>query len=662
VYPPGPPVPIGAVTVVLLALAMVVAGDGLRRALARWLPWFGRDDPVERALVDLYLAGAGLFVVAAIPAGFALLGPLVVLGAGGTLLAVELARTVRPWERLRATVGGLRTLPRLGALGAGLIVFLVEATVAGAAATANSFDGSVDGLLVALVQRHGGLVGELAPVASGPIVNPLGGIVWSAAFDVLGGLPTVRGTLYVVPLFLALAPLGGYVVGRRWWGSDTAGGVVAVVMAFLVPGTRYLVGSGYDLDLAFPLVLLLAGLVAEPHRGVGWDGRGALAFGGMAGFAAAIDPVGIEWILLLIVAGALLGRPRTASALGPAAARLFAALAFGIAFLLPSLAGLALGGGTPSTPGSAGAFVAGTDPFLLRSTDVALAPFGWLRAELVLLIIAGAGLLLVRSARPSPDAVDPGRWLVAGVVAGLAGVALALAPPDLPLLGAVRVGESAAQMSVLLFTVYGFVAAVPLVALVERATDPPAGLPAGTPPTPLRHRRWTADDALSRRRFVILGCAALLVVPGAVATTTELPPWLAGVYDEFGHVTDADFEMLAWCAEHLPNGDRVLVAPGSAGEFLPAYDTDLALVFPMTGPAWTSNGSYLDLRASLPNGTLGPRGANELAWLGIDAIVVTGATSVLFPAFEPAAFLGNASFPVLYHSGDAYVFGRSAGA
>jgi hypothetical protein len=151
--------------------------------------------------------------------------------------------------------------------------------------------------------------------------------------------------------------------------------------------------------------------------------------------------------------------------------------------------------------------------------------------------------------------------------------------------------------------------------------------------------------------------ALVIVVPGVVLTPTELPTTLTNTYHDFGNVTAADFDLLSFAGSNLPSGARVLVAPGSAGEFLPGYAPDVVLLYPMV-PGWrTVNASYELLVKDLPNATFGSADAQAIEALGVNFVVVTGNNTILWWAFSPTPFLTyRAQFPLVFHEGDAYLF------
>jgi hypothetical protein len=657
---PGPSALVGGLGLLAFVAVLVLAGEGARGLLGRRISLFATSSRIEAVLWDFYLAGAGLYVLAVLPLGLFL--PVIVgalLVVGGTIGLLALRPTPRGSSgRLRGPRTDLPWPALLAILGAGA-TFVLEFGVAQSVPTGNTFDSSVDALFASLLQLHGNLPITLAPVASGTVGYPQGSTVLFLLAQWMGNLPPGRTSLLVTPVFIAFTPLAAYVLGTRWVGTRVGGGVFALAAVVLLPLTRFTVGGSNDFVLALPLVLLLASRVPDWLTTPGPAVSFVVGFGSMVGFSAAINPVGAEWlsVLLLVawvartpwagVGGAIRWVGRWLAGVGVA----LVWVAVPVAALLSSATGTRTGTPAPTSPG--GEFLALTDPFVVQASNLARSPFPVIQIELAALLVVGASLLLLFPAvRRSGRTGELGPLAFAGSVSGIALIALATIAGRDALPGVVGSATSLPELSILLFTMYGAIALVPLLLLAD-AVRPPSSIP--------RLASFGSADgpttALSPAMAALL--VALLLVPGVVVTVDGTPGVLHSTYGSFSQVTPDDFALLDWSAHHLPPGARVLAAPGSAAEFLPAYDAAVVLLYPMYGPAWATNASYLDLRALLPNGTLGSTGASDLAALDVEYIAITGNDTTLFPAFSATPFLSDPSFTELFHSGDAYLFARS---
>jgi hypothetical protein len=674
---PGPPGVVWPIELLLWAAGAVLVGELVRGFLDHWIGSWWELEIVERTLLDLYLGGAAVFLLAALPFGAFVLPVLVGLPVAAGVLIVM--RELSP--RLRRVPPDLRrvrpSLPGLIALLSAAALFAFELAIALPVGTGNTYDSSVLVTFVAVLLRTHSIPLTLAPYASVGVLYPQGTTVWLGWAQTLFGLPPARTPLLVTPLFLALAPLGAFVFGRRAFGSDAAGAACAVFFAAVGSWTRVLVTGSNDFVLAFPLVLVLAGQLAAATRGAMLRWPDAIGFGLLAGYSAALNPVGAEWLVPSALLVGAICWARGLRDLGRWLARWTAMLATALLALVPTIYVLVLGWSSPTLTPGGGAPPAGTrvgidgaqflgsiDPYLFRPTDVWLSPLPLLRAELAVLLTVGLVVLMIAIGWTS---LGPGlgpfvRFVVPSAAVMVGWLALLWAgSAGGPAAARFAAVSSGPELSIWLFTLYTFVAVVPLVLLVGRALERPLDAPDGPSPAdaPARrpHRgRWTASAP------VAVAVALVIVVPGAVLSGTSLPPVLHHLYTDVGNVSSDDLALLEYAGAHLPAGARVLVAPGSAAEFLPGYDSNVRMLYPMV-PGWPwINRSYTLVVRELTNGTLDASGLQALGELDVGYILVTAANTVLWPPFSPAPLLAEPSeFPVEFHAGDAYEFARASG-
>ena len=676
---PGPPGALWTVSLLLWAGTAVVLGEAVRGEAARWLPLWRIREPIERGLTDLYVGGATMYLLAAVQLG-AFTAPIVraVPILAGAIVIYRVARLRARGGAARATTAitsGLANRWAVLALASALSLYLVEVASALPVPTGNTYDSSLLTTYASLLLQHGNLPLSFRPYGTSAILYPQGSTVWFAWAQATFGLPPARTPLLVTPLFLALPPLSGYVLGLRWFGAPKVAAAFAVALAFLGPSTRSLVGGSNDFVLATPLVLL----VAAQSR-IWFDApvptlRDAAAFGLLVGYAGALNVVGTEWLLpgLLVLGGLAVPRygGRFLGWVARWAATVGTALLAGIPSLYVLIEGLlrpASLTGALAVPASARVGITGAqlvgdlDPFLFRASDVALSPIPIVRAELALLLVLGATVLLVWETGPVSDrawsrfarwatsvAASTGAWLVLLWLAGR---------PSSPL-RVVSLITNSQELSMALFLVYGLVAAVPLALAFQGARPGAAPLPRAPPARPTGRSHWVA------RGLAPVAFALVVVVPAVVLTPASLGPVLTSTYQDFGNVSAADFALLGQASGWFAPGARVLVAPGSAAEFLPGYAPGIVLLYPMA-PGWSRvNASYTLVVAELSNGTLDAAGRAALATLEVDFIVVTGNNTVLWPAFwaaplRAAGYPGPPTFPVVWREGDAWVFNAEA--
>jgi hypothetical protein len=669
---PGPGLGAWTLGLLVFAAASAVVGGAVRTFALRWVRSWRSLGPVERLVLNIYLGGALVYAVAVVPLGLFTAATFPVLL--GVSLAYLLYRVVRlgraqSGAAVDAAVGRFLTPGPAIALAAAAALGFLELAVAIGVPTGNTYDASQLATYTTLLLAHHSIPTTLAGAGlSAPVVYPQGASVWMGTAQLLFGLPPARTAVLVTPLFLGLAPLGGYVLGDRWLGGERAGAVFAVVLALVATWTRMQVSGSYDFVAAFPLTLLLIALSRAWIEPTPLPWSDVAAFGLVAGYAAALSPVGIVWWMLALpvvagaaVAGRWFGSARAwfgryglavGAAAVPVAPSLWA-VARGLGHI--GFAATAPGIGTLAPVGLTGPqIVAYADPFLFGPTSQGLSPFSLLRDELAVLLVAGL-LVLVLPALSGPFGALR-RFVVGGLASAAAWFLVeGLASGGVRPFASIAPLTNGSELSEMLFTLYVLLATVPIVVLLERGL---AVAPAGAGP----HRRWSLDGTRPPpAATAALAVGLLLLVPGVAVTTTEVPGTLGTLYHSFGNVSADDFAMLAWAAATLPPGTRVLVAPGSAAEFLTAEAPELRVVFPMVLGFSYPNATYRDLDRELENGTLAPNGTTDLAVLGVGFVVVTGANTVLGDPYDPTPLLADPSgYPLVYHSGDAYVFAVAA--
>ena len=668
---PGPGAVPWGLALLLFAAAMLPLGELLRRLGAHFSRLLRLEHPAERALVDLYLGGGALYVVGSLPGG--LYTPstpaiLLLLGAVG-FVALSVAQRLGGL-RLRDRPLSLGELSSPGLVLVGLAtlgVYGIEVFAASSAATGNTFDSSVLTTFVGLLHLHHTLPTSYLPVANLGLSYPQGTTSWLAAAQDLFGLPPARTSLLVTPLFLSMAPVAAYLWGRRWFGRESYAVALGLLFALLASWTRVLVSGSNDFALAFPLVLLLWAWVpvwttaALPRWG------DTLAFGAVAGCSACLNPVGAELTFLLLPFLVLWEHRIRGGAFLAWGARWLAAVTVGLAFVLPSLWELAahrffppaVTVGIPTAPASGlsvGQIIGLVDPLLFGNPGAWFSPFPVLRVELAVLLVFGLALLIVPD-RSRPQGELPfGRFAVTAlaVVAALLVLQSSGLAPALSGIGVSSV-TSAAELSILLMAVYSAVAALPLARCLAALGPEPARPPSASRPASRRWREQFARAATPRATVALL-VVLVILLPGVAVTATQLGPYLGQQYTSFSRVSSADFDLLAWAGAHLPSGAVVLVAPGSAAQFLPGYLPTAHLVYPMS--ALQENLTYRGIVADLSHGRFTAADEAELTALGVGYVAVTQNNSRLYAPFDPTPLLADPTeFPILFHEADAYLFG-----
>jgi len=659
----------------LLLVALVPTGLALLNVIEELLRHKFLLNIPERLLIAFYAAGAFIFIIASIPVpdyGTPLL--VTVLGGGA---AVYLWFVVRGKGRGFRRAWEFAITPTAVALSLGFLGLLVfEILPVWGHPFPNAWDGSVTALWENLTLRQGTLPTSLAPFASAPVVYPLATTVWMTAPVLILGWPLVQAPVFLPPLFLSLTVPAAYCWGARW-GTNTSlpgpsvGLLFAAFFGLVASWPRLYTGGSYDFAFAMPLFLVTVGLLPTFVRSEPAGGRRLLAFGLLGGVLATLSLTAGEALLVLLLAYSIVVYRKTAThflvGLGQAAV----VAAFEVAFLARSVIAWAGNGQLGYAPASEyGAvnlrLVEGElDPFVLWKPK--MSPFPWMSLELQVLLALGmilVGWTLLRKAgetqRPSLSRFASD--LLVGTVAMfiLTGILLLSALPG-STASDLRSFTNLDQSATLLFIFFAALGAFPLVlglggltnwrASTEGPVPPPSAQVTRKPP---RRPRRASRDAWGVTTGVL--AVLVLVVPlstGAWVTLADGPGYIQRNVGKTSNVTAGDVTTMEWIGSHLPACSSVLVAPGSAGQFLPEYAT-VHLVFPMN-PVPQSL-LYAVAISNLTSGQYFSVTRSALESLGVTQVLVTGQTSVSFLPFLSTPLLESTDFSLLFSAGDAYTF------
>ena len=665
----------------LLVVLLLPLGDLLRKVAQRVLRLSLQFSLMERILLDLYLAGGSYLFLASLGIPIfdesSIFAVLVggILGWGAVFWLHLGSTSSSEWQSSfgRTIRKSARDYALLAALGVGLLFF--EVFVTGSAQFPNTFDGSVQVLFVVQLHQLRTLPWTLEPYAPFGVVYPQGTAVWMDVAGEIFSWPISQLPVDLSPLFTAMAPWAAFVWIRRVLDESgplaiRAGLLFAAVFTLVATWPRFLVGGSYDFLLATPLFLLLLGWgdkLTRPSTQLTLPYL--LAYGSLLAILASLSIVTAQVLLALMLVFGLYRRRDSIRAAGKWVRSVTLLTAMSLVLILRSLVGLAIwraypahvmtaiGGPLPPTqPGPSPwyQFIGLSDPFLLRPQDVWLSPFPMVKTLMIVWLILGAAvaaLWVVRAApailRGIPDALVA--HLLGGLFVGI-GLLGILTTLDLCAGSAVLFGTNLGEISILLFVFYTGLATLPMLLGLE------ALIHASRPQGQGSVVRWKGPRSRKLVQGLTIGAAfVLLAAPmttGFVATATEAPAYLGEIIHDLSNTTVGDYAGLEW-AMRLPECSGVLVAPGSVGEFLPAYVT-LRLVFPMN-PA-PQNLSYQRSVQELAHGHYTSTTRADLLALGVTEVFVTGQNNVLFPPLQPGPLENSTDFHLLFHEGNAFWF------
>lgn len=663
----------------LLALAVLPLG----LVILRGTEWVLRHrfslSSVERAVFAFYGAGAALFCVVSVPIPIYGLPLVTVLLTGGAVIYAAIAlrekgRSLR--SALRWLASPIGSLLALGTLG--LLAF--EISPIASHPFPNAWDGSSTGLWMNLTLRNGTVPTSLVPFASTPVIYPMGATVWMTLPVLVLGWPLLQTPVWLPSLFLALTVPSAYCWGTRWGsGSSVSGSVVGVLFAaffgVLASWPRFYTGGSYDFAFALPLFLVAVGLLPSFVRIERPSLAQVFAFGLLAGVLASLGLAAAETMLILLLGYSLVVWRRRGPVLFAWLGRFAIVVAFEVVFTLRSVVAWA----TYHPPGNAPFNVyGGVTPSLVQGELNPFAPWQfkmspfWLPGlELQILLLAGLVLavLVLFDHRDAYRTLSLSRFaadLLVGttIVFVLTAVLLYSAVPG-PAASGLRGVTDLEETSFLLFVFFEAICAFPLIVAVARLTE--YGTPSSLKDRPriggLPDRRHGGRASSSSPGLRVAGIMGILVIviplaTGAGYTLTDGPSYILHNVEKTSNVSLGDVTALEWIGNHLPSCSTVLVAPGSAGQFLPEYAV-VHLVFPMNPVP--QNQSYNDVVANLTAGQYSTSTRAGLEALVVTEVMVTAQTSVSYLPFLPGPLLGSPDFASLFSSGDALVLSFAAG-
>ena len=676
-----PPVPVVFAGLILLFLLTLPLGATLLRAVEWFLGRTLRLSVLERLLLSFYATGGLYFAVASLPVpilGLPLVAATLIMGGVGYV--VLSARN--GWTGATSVHRFFTSRAGLVVLVASLLLLYLEVS-AGAVLLPNGIDGAMDALFTNLIVTNHSVPWTLEPYAPAGVIYPQGAPVWMTLPVFLYSWPVVGSPIVLPPLFLSLTIPAAYALGERLHvirsrRTEWSGLLFAGFFGLVASWPRLYVAGSYDFIFALPLLLMGLAFVRDFWRSNNPSYREAAALGVFLGAILSLSAAVGLVLVLLALAYLVMAPPNAILSFRKRISQLVVAVSISTIFVLRSFIGIALWFGypghiltptgsppyAPPGPTAYSGWMAQVNPFQPFKWKVSPIPF--LSVEIQLLLIGGVILAALLNTRWRERV---GEWLPRDVgqtialgTAVLLGLTSALAFMDAasPSSGLVPGITNLWETSIQLFVFYELLAVLPLAAAANylSARVPERG--ATSLPPRRRHTRFTLGRAPAQS-WPTVAAVALLAIPlssGLAGTIISAPPYLHSYILLQANVTQGDLAALEWAGVHLPPCSAVIVAPGSAGSFLPEFGVVQLMYPPMPSPA---NYSYYLIITDLTQGAYTPATRAALEQIGATEVFVTGATTNAKPPIQATPLLTSIDFSLLFHAGDAEIFGFNFG-
>lgn len=657
----------------IFLLCLLLIGEPLRLAIARFSRLFQNLNVLEGIVLDFYVGGLTLYVIATIP--LHLFSPEILMGLLFACSGLSFFLHRKGISRL-AHVSMKKVKwyfsTNASAISEGSIVlclFLTTLWLESVPITSLVFgsvnDSSLYGLFVKLILQNRQVPVNMLPYSTEGIIYPQAFFIMEAFGHFVTGLSPAEITLRITPLFQALAVLGAYYLGRRLSPKKYIGLSFAFVFFAVSRWPRLLAWGSNPFVGGFALYFICIGLLSQLYNSesTGKDLVGISFTGILLGYVGAINLVFLQALfpaiaLFTFVSVRRMKRQNARTYIRKVVLCSLIVLGCSVAVISPYVcrfivsvrySGHNVGLPTDLLVPSAHEAVS-QQVFELTQIYRGFFDLDWissyriLKFETVLLISTALAVVFISVGKKKAELKD----LVESLSVFLISVILLLAIRTVGALvsiSAVEILTNWAETAILIFVSFCFFVCVLNVLLYDHIY----GL----------FCRWHKYSFSTKK-----ACAVVLTL--VVLSSIYVPylyylflhdfNYLTGQYDMFCVTTQNDLEIMQWMKQNIPRESVILINPYDAGGFVPVV-TDLKVIYPFIQSR--SSLSYLFLTGSLNQGNLSSTVYDMLDQLNITHIFIGERAMSGYERFDPLLFLGNPNFRLERRDGDAYLFALS---
>lgn len=636
----------------------VVLGEPWRLGLRRFVSIFKNLDILQILVLDVYLGGFLLYIIAIIPLHLFSADILYAITLTSTVIVLwfyrkefkSVTQNSRSYLKKFSFRNHLFSEPSLVVL-IFMFSFVVQTLALSGLIFGSIRDTSMHSLFVQVLLENKQVPMTLQPYLSEGIVYPQGFTPMAAYAVLISNYSPPEAVFYLTAFFNALTILGVYFLGKTLSLSrkEYVGLSLTFVFAFVAFWPKYLTWGSNSLVASFPLLFVCLGLfpfLIKEKLNVG----AILGIGFLFGYLAVLHLqsyealIGSLFVLLLYTA---IRRPA-----GSWHRLLSLALILGLSLLILS-------------------------PFLYRQLiwyqhpyhNIGIAPdaeisapqldFSLIRANVVwlfnnfanniLLIIVSLALFFVSLLSTvcfrKNESLSGAIWLIK------LGIVMLLGESFILLFAAVNSGNLPFYPNQLLlyFPLYLFIAAANFYLFYLFSAYLSRKILAKTDETKLKSRKLLVS-AISF--MLLVGIYSPFLYQSIVLDVREIH----GSYAVYAVTTKQDLQLMLWIKENLAKNAIILVNNFQSGTFIPSL-ANRKVIYPDFASSYSA--SYQELETLLEENSLNATALDLMTHFNItDIYVGSGVSSFDNGKYQwnPELFLGNPNFELVKNFGDAYLF------
>ncbi len=633
---------------IILTFLLMIIGEPIRTFFIGRLKLFSNLDILQKAILDVYVGGFFLYLVAILPfhiftstTVFSLIGLALILT---TIIHYESIKQINR-KTIRAIFQNRRIemldylfICSVFAIFLFLQLFSLRELVLGSV-----HDTSLHSLMVQVLLENGHIPLTLQPYLAEAIIYPQASHVIFAFASFVMNYEIPRVVFYVTPLFTSLSVFGAYFLGKKLWPYRPFYLSLSFIFAFISGWPLYITWGAHPFITGFPLFLVSLGMLFSAiHSSEKRSLTELVALGLFFGYVGVII---ISYLQALIAITALVFVYRFVKKRYNA----FHIISFILIFLIsllplsPFLFRFAMFYQYPGhNIGISSDFVEYPKQqfFISQSLQWAfenLSPHIVLRLLTILLLIGFAMLLW-----KTRDYKDIKTVLLFASTIFIASVLLSFLsfflPSDFNVI-------SWGHQGIILMIPVSILIAIFYVKIVHFGRHHELKLLS----------RIFSKEIYSNIVLTVM-FLSLITFPFLYYRAVEDPKDLKGAYQMFAVSTEGDYDLLLWMKANLTSNAIILVNPHQAGLFIPSISHQ-KIIYPYTGSWFTR--SYQTLVTLLQKFVINETTYNLMAHYNITHIFIGSKTTSWWVGnfeWKPLLLLGNPNFKLVKNFDDAYLF------